>query len=623
MLISLSVLAQNHKVEVIKKQLKAASHDSIRCRLLNELSEIAPEGEWEKYNDQLYQLSSKNIRQYAAIGPMRLIFLRHLSTALNNKAVAAQLACNDQAAINYLKRCIEIQKKIDDKSGLSISLNNLGILYNSQGNTRKATESFFSSLQLAEGEGDLPGIATAYINLSVQYSKENNFEKQIEFLQKALKASEKTNDTNSIVNIHHFIGEYYHKKGDLENAFKNYQICFNFLKNKGSNMELVNILHSMGEYYSDVGNLTAAEEFYSQSLKVSEEINDNRGYITALYDFANLYELQRNYQKASSFGKKGLDLSRKLGYPVFIAEGAKKLKSIYQKQEKYQLALTMHELYIAMRDSISNEQTRKATLQSQLQFEFDKKEATSKLQLELFKERTEAKNKNQMLLVSLSFGLTIISLLIMFFTMRYRKLRSERKSLHFEQKLLRSQMNPHFLFNSLNSIQRMFVEGNIKTANDVMSDFSNLLRRILNNSEKERISLKEELDTLKLYLDLEKIRCNHAFSYEFEVGDNINQLFVSVPPLIFQPFAENAIWHGILPSKRKGQITIRIFRLPTKNSLYCEVIDNGIGFMTSAFKQHESKGIQITEKRLATKVSITSVLNQGTTISFNLKLKND
>jgi sensor histidine kinase YesM len=185
-----------------------------------------------------------------------------------------------------------------------------------------------------------------------------------------------------------------------------------------------------------------------------------------------------------------------------------------------------------------------------------------------------------------------------------------------EHKALRAQMNPHFLFNSLNSIQRMFVEGNTDAANEVMADFSSLLRRILNNSGKSRISLKEELDTLRLYLDIERIRCDNCFDYDIVLDESVDKLNMQVPPLVIQPFAENAIWHGVLPKKSEGHIRIHLSKVLSGDFITCVVLDNGVGMDKNM--SSESKGISITEQRLGTKVIFEDPDDGGTRVILQI-----
>jgi LytS/YehU family sensor histidine kinase len=147
-----------------------------------------------------------------------------------------------------------------------------------------------------------------------------------------------------------------------------------------------------------------------------------------------------------------------------------------------------------------------------------------------------------------------------------------------------------------------------------MADFSNLMRKILDNSAKNKITLKEELNTLHLYLEMEKLRCGDLLEYHFNIDENLDLSDTMIPPMVIQPFVENAIWHGILPKKEKGMVTISISSSP--QGLLCVIEDNGVGFVEKN-RSHEPKGIQLTEQRLNTKIKIDH-LSPGTRFSFRI-----
>ncbi|MGX9986007.1 sensor histidine kinase [Soonwooa purpurea] len=170
-----------------------------------------------------------------------------------------------------------------------------------------------------------------------------------------------------------------------------------------------------------------------------------------------------------------------------------------------------------------------------------------------------------------------------------------------ENKMLRSQMNPHFMFNSLNSINSFIIQNKDKEASKYLTAFSKLMRKILDNSQKEVISLKEELDTTQLYLDLEAVRMDYKFDYQILMSEDADPEAVYIPPLILQPFLENAIWHGINNKNGNGHIDIKI------NREHCDIIvieieDDGVGREKASeirkSSAHKSYGLDITKERI-------------------------
>ena len=173
-----------------------------------------------------------------------------------------------------------------------------------------------------------------------------------------------------------------------------------------------------------------------------------------------------------------------------------------------------------------------------------------------------------------------------------------------EAKALRAQMNPHFIFNSLNAIQELIVTENINAAYDYLSKFSKLLRLVLNNSEKAAIPLADELSMLQLYLELESLRFRKSFSYEIQVEKSLDAEGVLVPPLLLQPFIENAVWHGLM--LKEGEKKLRLSIRQHEKHIVCVIEDNGIGREKSAeiksqkigASHFESKGLKLSQQRI-------------------------
>ncbi len=183
------------------------------------------------------------------------------------------------------------------------------------------------------------------------------------------------------------------------------------------------------------------------------------------------------------------------------------------------------------------------------------------------------------------------------------KMQTQERILQLEQMALRSQMNPHFIFNSLNSIQQFVIDKDIAGANKYISSFSRLIRQTLDNSSKERISLAEEISYLTNYLQLEKTRTEDAFEYIFTIDNTVATDEISIPPMLLQPYIENAIRHGIRYRKdKKGKIDINISI--QENNLICIITDNGIGRkLSQSYKgsrniEYQSKGTALTAERI-------------------------
>lgn len=202
--------------------------------------------------------------------------------------------------------------------------------------------------------------------------------------------------------------------------------------------------------------------------------------------------------------------------------------------------------------------------------------------------------------VLLSIALVFMVFLLILKSAKMREL-EKRQLLQAEKRSLLSQMNPHFIFNSLNSIQHFIVQNDQFQANNYLTGFSGLIRRILENSNKTLIPLNEEISSLSLYLNMEKLRFENRFDYRIIKDNQMDYYETMIPPMLIQPFVENAIWHGLMPLKKKGLLTISF---SCKDGFYyCRIEDNGIGrdkaqLMNRKKEPHLSTGIQNVQERI-------------------------
>jgi two-component sensor histidine kinase len=206
----------------------------------------------------------------------------------------------------------------------------------------------------------------------------------------------------------------------------------------------------------------------------------------------------------------------------------------------------------------------------------------------------------------------LLAVLLLFALVRFRiqsvrrkekiKSRHEKQLLELEAKALRAQMNPHFIFNCLNSIKSLIQQHEEEVSVVYLTTFSKLIRTLFNNADKKEISLYDEIETCKYYLQLEAMRFDMKFSYSLNIDKAVDLKSVQVPALIIQPFIENAIWHGIVPCNEGGNVSLTV----VKNNTVIKVIidDNGIGREASQQNKatsgffHQSKGVNLTQSRL-------------------------
>ncbi len=241
--------------------------------------------------------------------------------------------------------------------------------------------------------------------------------------------------------------------------------------------------------------------------------------------------------------------------------------------------------------NLAEQQNRITTLESD--------RALSKSKYELTQER----NKRQQLIIYSLLGGLVLFLITGFLMYKYIKQQRLANNL-LALKSLRSQMNPHFIFNALNSVNSFIATNDERTANKYLSDFSQLMRAVLENSEEDFIPLKKEIELLQLYTKLEHFRFQDKFEYSIDVDGTINVDEFQIPPMLLQPYIENAVWHGLRYKKEKGHLNIAI-KPKSKDEITITISDDGIGrtrskqMKTENQKKQNSKGMNNIKKRVA------------------------
>ena len=308
-----------------------------------------------------------------------------IASSLNNIGYIYMNQGDILKALEYYHKCLKIKEEINDKNGIASSLNNIGLIYKIQGDIPKALECYNKSLKIREEIKDKNGIATSLINIGVVFDNQGSakalgtFErdsllaKSLEYYQKSLKIEEEINDKNGIAITSIGNGKYYcpmHCEGDkVYDKAGDCPVC---------GMDLINI----GGIYKDLGDISKALEYYCKSLKIREEIKDKKGIAGSTYSIANVM-LQKGWEgKALDFANRSMQLAKELGFPDQIKRAALTLKNIYKKQNKFKDALEMYELEILMRDSITNAETKKASIRKQFQYQYEKKAAADSVKNE-------------------------------------------------------------------------------------------------------------------------------------------------------------------------------------------------------------------------------------------------
>jgi tetratricopeptide (TPR) repeat protein len=360
-------------------------------------------------------------------------------------------------------------------------------------------------------------------------------------------------------------------------------------------------LNNIGLIYKLKKEYRKAIGYYDQALKINNASNNS--YETSLNMNAigaSFIEL-KDYNNGLNFINNSLAIAEKFNYKELIRLNYNALSDIYSHSNQFEKAYDYYKKSVSIKDTLENIEIKKKISEIQVKYETEKKEQ----EIQILSKQNEIQklnlSRNKFILVSISVFF-IVLLFIGFLLYRQRKIRNESQSVILEQKLLRTQMNPHFIFNSLTSIQSLIFDDDKLALGRYIANFASLMRLILENSREEYIVLEKEITTLKYYLELNQLRFENKFEYTIEVDPDINPEMVYIPPMMGQPFVENSIKHGLAKKEAQGLISIRLKHFG--NYLVYEIEDNGIGrekakeLSTSDGNKHVSLAISITRERI-------------------------
>lgn len=376
---------------------------------------------------------------------------------------------------------------------------------------------------------------------------------------------------------------------------------------------------------------------YQQSIKLLTEAlpevkNDNKfhSYSKLLIDLAYAYYEIGNYKSALNYANDGVKEANLFNIHPYRLEGYKILSSIHYSLKNYKNAFEYLQNYTQLKDSILNNQFYWRLNNYKKGAEDEKKLGQIKILSKDNKIKAQQLKQEGLIKSFLIAGLVLFCLIgvFVFRTLMFKrkneklgreKIESEmklqqlenqrnqaefqRKAADLEMQALRAQMNPHFIFNCLSSINRFILKNESKAASSYLTRFSRLIRMVLINSQKNFITLEDELQMLRLYLDMERLRFKDSFSYRISFLNTIEVDNIFIPPLLFQPFCENAIWHGLMHKEGEGFLNIELSL--EKNILSCTISDDGIGrqkaeeIKTRSAEKEKSMGLKITTERLA------------------------
>lgn len=539
--------------------------------------------------------------QEAITAGLRIGDAAGVARAYNEVGIAKRNKSQYILALDYHEKAIKYAEETKDELLLCISLNNAGVDCRRMEQLAKAFDYHFRALQLAEKLNNVRSICVATNSIGNIELSSGKYEEAIGHFAKALELEEKSgNNLGVAINLGN-IGYAYQKLGKTDLAIESFKrsLAVNQQMNNPTGMAIC--YNSLGDAYQEKKDYARAMEALQKALIVNDKVDDKIHVTESYLNIGKLLSRQGRHEEARQNIQQAIDLSFFWRFKYMLMEAYKALAADFKASGDFKRSLEATDTSLLYKDSILQEQSALALAQTRAIYEVDRKDNQIKM-LEHDKQISELRTKRNVAITLSMAGFLVMLAVGGFFYIRHRNLEANKHTLQLELRSLRAQMNPHFIFNSLSSIHRYIWSNNQEEASDYLTKFSKLMRMILDNTQHTFIPLNKELESLRLYLDLERLRCNDVFDYRIEVNEGINEEEVMVPPMIIQPYVENAIWHGLVHKSGKGILDIIVGL--NNRTLICSVTDNGIGrrkameIKEKKGQVHRSMGMKVTEGRI-------------------------
>jgi tetratricopeptide (TPR) repeat protein len=538
----------------------------------------------------------------------------------------------------YAEKAIALATKINDEPGLARAYYVMGVDYLRMDQVSKTLEYLQKAAKMYESQKRLIDLARVYNTIGAAYLPHNeHYQDALIYLNKAITILKAQGDKqylpNSILNK----ALLYKRMDSVGPAIRHFnEVLGLFRQYMPANKQLeARIYSGLGDAYIEfseaklratgfTGNKYDSAVYYVQkALDVFNELGSEDGKAGNYRRLGTVYLAQKKYSLALQNAIKANEIALEGGFLSMEADAITVISEVYAATGRYDSAFAYLKKYVVLNDSLLNDEKERELIQTEMQYNFDKKEDSLHFQNALLSQNN-ALNKLRLRQQWLYSGGALVLLLGLGGFLYYRnrnkqvklvlqleKERAEQKQREseFERKVsdaalhsLRSQMNPHFIFNCLNSIKLYAVENNQEAATGYLGKFSRLMRLVLENSKSDRITLQQEVETLRLYMEMEAMRFKEKLHYKIDIGDNLDMDYIEIPPMIIQPYVENAIWHGLMPKEDGGTLVVA-FRCGDHN-LQITVTDNGVGRAKAAELKnrsataHRSFGMSITHERI-------------------------
>lgn len=502
-----------------------------------------------------------------------------------NKGEILFLNDNYIDAINTQLSTLEAFKSLNESYYVGNCLITLSSAYLHLQAFDKSQEYALQALNVAQEIKHEKLLSKAYNRLFYLHFHLKDYSQALQYITKSDSLITKSTDTTSIIATKSNIASLYLQLKQYNKALENYALAMNLSRHSSDVKTLVTVLNNIGFTYIEAGDLDSAKKF----LKGAATLNKNINSINAapFKGLGNVFLLDQQLDSASYYYHHALTAYHQNSNFKDKVEVYDKLVAIAILEQDFQKALSAQK----KRDSIQRiiTATEKDQLLSFANVKYEVKKQETELQYQ-----KEINNANRLLFISIALSLLLLLITLIVFYVNL-KLHSKNKASALEQKLLRAQMNPHFIFNALAAIQNITLEGDPLKSSQHIAKFAKLIRQNFDYVRKDKISLDKEISMITNYIETQRLRFNNVFNYQIDISGVDDSTKVFIPPMLLQPFVENAIEYGVKDKKDTlGLVTICIRK--EGSSLFFSIEDNGVG------RNEASKHKRISETEHATDV---------------------
>jgi tetratricopeptide (TPR) repeat protein len=544
---------------------------------------------------------------------------------------------DDENAIVTFKTAISTATAQKDSLSMAWIYDATGYYYYSVRNVPSALLEFDKAIEFAHALNDTAILSEAWFGKSLAFTVFEEYDSTNNAVQQYLIYADAKHEQRRMSDAYRLLGLYYQSIKEFGKAVEANQQSYDIAASVSDSAKMAAALNHIAWYFYQMGNLDKSLEIYYKNIKFYDPRGNND--LANVYgNMGNIYRDWGRYPEAIGYYNKSIDLSRKNHDMYNLSWLYKDISKLYERTGDYRQAYDNQVLGSIYSDSLMTANYQQHLASARAQYEADK---TAK-ELELLSVRLQ---RNRILTWGLIGGFGLIASITVLFINRFR-LKSKQKLeamnhtiSELNQTNLRQQMNPHFIFNTLNSIQYYVFQNDKISSNNYMTKFASLIRKTLENSRNTEISIKEELDTLHLYLELEELRFKEKFNWTITVDEEIDTLAYKIPTMLIQPYVENAITHGLM-NKENGKGYLHVGLKLQNDQIICIIEDNGIGRVKAMEirqqknNNHLSMGTNITESRLklvnelygkSMKVVYTDLVNEssepaGTKVEINIPI---